>query len=587
MYSNERNVQILIALLKTNNIKKIVASPGSTNIPFVMSLQNDGDFEIYSCVDERSAAYMAVGLSAESGEPVVITCTGATASRNYFSALTEAFYRRLPILAVTATRPLSCIGNHVAQVIDRTAVPNDIVKLSVFAPLVRCHNDEWDCTLKLNRAMAALRKNGGGPVHINLETESSFDFSVKELKNVRNISFYKHNDELPAISKGRIAIFVGSHPAFTKEETNVVDEFCEKYNAALYCDHTSNYSGKYRVEAALLGAQDQYLSPACNMDLIIYIGEITGAYEIGSMMPKAKTFWRVAEDGEFRDCSTTLSKVFHMSEFEFFSKYNSLKNTTEPITLYQESENDYVHLYNSIPDNLPLSNIWVAKTMAPKMPKDSVMHYAILNSLRSWNFFKLDNSIRGYCNVGGFGIDGNMSTLIGASFVHPERLYFGVVGDLSFFYDMNCLGNRHIGSNVRILMIDNGKGMEFRNYIHPASKYDNSLVDSYISAGGHYGHQSHQLVKHFAEDLGFEYLTASSKEEVIANMDKFLSHSIGHKPIVFEIFTEQNDENAALHAMRNLDKSTDKMVINAAKKIITSVGGKEALTTVKKIIRNR
>ncbi|MGI6243915.1 MAG: thiamine pyrophosphate-binding protein, partial [Prevotella sp.] len=176
-YSSERNVQILIGLLKANKIRKIVASPGTTNIPFVMSLQNDGDFEIYSCVDERSAAYMAVGIAAESREPVVLTCTGATASRNYMSGLTEAYYRRLPIIAVTSTRPLSCIGNHVAQVIDRTAVPNDIVKLSVFAPLVRCANDEWDCQLKINRAFAALRKNGGGPVHINLETESSFDFS--------------------------------------------------------------------------------------------------------------------------------------------------------------------------------------------------------------------------------------------------------------------------------------------------------------------------------------------------------------------------------------------------------------------------
>ena len=85
MYSSERNVQILIGLLKANGIKKIVASPGTTNIPFVLSCQNDGGFEMYSCVDERSAAYMAVGLSQESGEPVVLTCTGATASRNSFS----------------------------------------------------------------------------------------------------------------------------------------------------------------------------------------------------------------------------------------------------------------------------------------------------------------------------------------------------------------------------------------------------------------------------------------------------------------------------------------------------------------------
>jgi len=94
-YSVERNVQIVIAILKANNIRKVIASPGVTNIPFVGSIQNDPFFEVYSCVDERSAAYMACGLSEESGEPVVISCTGATASRNYMPGLTEAYYRKL------------------------------------------------------------------------------------------------------------------------------------------------------------------------------------------------------------------------------------------------------------------------------------------------------------------------------------------------------------------------------------------------------------------------------------------------------------------------------------------------------------
>ena len=108
-YSNERNVQILISLLKQFGIKRVVASPGSTNVTFVGSLQQDPFFEMYSCVDERSAAYMACGLAAETQEPVVLSCTGATASRNYFPALTEAYYRKLQILAVTSTQDESKI----------------------------------------------------------------------------------------------------------------------------------------------------------------------------------------------------------------------------------------------------------------------------------------------------------------------------------------------------------------------------------------------------------------------------------------------------------------------------------------------
>lgn len=586
-YSSERNVQILLGLLKANGIKKVVASPGSTNIPLVLSMQNDGGFEMYSCVDERSAAYMAVGLSQESGEPVVLTCTGATASRNYFSGLTEAYYRHLPILAVTSTRPLSHIGHLCAQVIDRTKISNDIANLSVFAPLVRCNDDEWDCQMKLNQAMIALRANGGGPVHINLETESSFDFSVKELKGVRNIRYITPYDDFPEISGGKTAIFVGSHKPFSDNETKAIDTFCAKYNGIVLCDHTSNYHGRYRVLGALMGGQKKYLSVAANADLMIGIGDITGSYEMAMLGPKAKKFWRVAEDGVLRDMTHSLSAMFYMREIDFFEKYASMKSSESDGSFYANCVEDYASLIEKIPSDLPFSNIWVAKEFSPRIPDNSVIQYSILNSLRSWSFFEVPNSVNGFGCTGGFGIDGGISAMMGASLCNKNKLYFGIAGDLSFFYDMNVLGNHHIGNNVRLLIVNNGKGMEFRNFIHPASKYDNDVVDPYISAGGHFGNKSINLVKHFAEDLGYRYMSATSKEELKKVEDEFLSPVIGDKPIILEVFTEQNDENKALYTMLNLKVSTDKLIVNAAREVIESVAGKEGFEKVKNIIRGR
>ncbi|HOT89090.1 MAG TPA: thiamine pyrophosphate-binding protein, partial [Bacteroidales bacterium] len=124
-YTEEKNAQIIISLLKKYGIKKVIASPGTTNMALVLSMQNDSFFEMYSSVDERSAAYIACGLSAESGEPVVLSCTGATASRNYVPGLTEAYYRKLPILAVTSMYDFSKVGHHIAQVIDRSSLQND------------------------------------------------------------------------------------------------------------------------------------------------------------------------------------------------------------------------------------------------------------------------------------------------------------------------------------------------------------------------------------------------------------------------------------------------------------------------------
>ena len=95
-YSAERNVQIVLSLFKQYGIKRVIASPGAINIPVVASMQQDQFFEMFSCVDERSAAYMACGLAEETSEPVVLSCTGATSSRNYMPGLTEAYYRKLP-----------------------------------------------------------------------------------------------------------------------------------------------------------------------------------------------------------------------------------------------------------------------------------------------------------------------------------------------------------------------------------------------------------------------------------------------------------------------------------------------------------
>ena len=130
-YSVKKHVQILLAVLKGHNIKKVVVSPGTTNIFFVGSIQSDDWFEIYSAPDERSAAYMACGLAEESGEAVALSCTGATASRNYMPGLTEAFYRKLPVLAITSGISSVMPYNNIPQVVDRSALPNDIANESV------------------------------------------------------------------------------------------------------------------------------------------------------------------------------------------------------------------------------------------------------------------------------------------------------------------------------------------------------------------------------------------------------------------------------------------------------------------------
>jgi 2-succinyl-5-enolpyruvyl-6-hydroxy-3-cyclohexene-1-carboxylate synthase len=575
-YTDERNAQILLSLLKAHGIRRIIASPGSANSPFVAGVQFDKFFEVYSSVDERSAAYLACGLAAETNEPVVISCTGATASRNYASGLTEAYYRKLPVLAVTSTQPISRVGHHIAQVVDRSVIPNDVARLSVTLPVVKDAEDEWDCTVKVNQAIMTLAAQGGGPAHINLQTSSQRTYTTKELPECRVIRQFGTADRLPDLPKGRIGVLVGAHRKWSGPSTAALENFCRSTGAVVFCDHTSGYRGRNRILFSLIGCQ-QYLDKAAfTPDLMIHIGEVTGDYPLLSI--PGKQVWRVNPDGHARDTFRRLIAVFEMTPPEFFAAYTTPQ--TGDHGYFEECKATLAALRSVVPD-LPLSNIYLASQLAHRLPGNAVIHFGILNSLRAWNLFELPATVESGSNVGGFGIDGCLSSLVGASLADRGRLFYAVLGDLAFFYDMNVLGNRHIQNNVRVLVVNNGKGTEFTQYSHHTSHFGRH-ADEYISAAGHYGKQSPTLVQHFAEDLGFEYVSATSKDELSKLQDRFLRPEITGRPMLFEVFTDSEDESAALQTMMTLHaKSGD--ALTTAKDVARSLIGQRGIDMLKKM----
>lgn len=577
-YTCERNAQILISLLKQHGINRVIASPGTTNMTFVGSIQQDQFFEIYSSVDERSAAYMACGMAAETGEPVVLSCTGATASRNYMPGLTEAFYRKLPVLAVTSHRGDYAIGHLIDQQIDRRVIPQDIAIEHVVLPLINSGHDEKYCIDEANKALLALQLQGGGPVHINLHTSYSLDFTIKTLPPARLIQRYTTYDVLPEIPKNkRVAVFVGAHKQFSEKEVESIDAFCATYDAVVFCDHTSHYYGKYAVHMSLPFCQRFYRSLLKDVDLLIHIGQVTGdGYK---MSPQQ--VWRVGEDGALRDYFGCLTDIFMMPEQAFFNHYKISSIKSEGyLTCCNE---EYARFVNNIPE-LPFGNIWIAQTISSKLPLNCSIHFGIYNSLRSWSFFELPKTVKGYCNVGGFGIDGGISTLLGAAIARPDKLFFGVFGDLAFFYDMNVLGNRDVSENIRILLINNGIGAEFKLSAHPCHIFGEN-ANAYMAAGGHYGNKSKDLVRHYAQDLGFRYLTASNKEEFMLVIEDFLSIEKKTQPMLLEVFTNSQDESNALELITSMYADSLQLAHNKIKGIVRNLIGDAGAKAIRKIIK--
>ncbi len=542
MYSDKKNVGILISLLKKYGIRNFVISPGSRNMAIVKSVEDDPFFNCYSVVDERSAGYFAIGLNLEKREPVVLSCTSAQATRNYIPAMTEAFYRGTPLVVVTADYKDSLIGQGTMQAIDQTLLPRDTHKYSVKLPECNTVDEEKYCARLVNEALLELDHHGTGPVHIDIPVDELWSGGVNELPKTKKIDRFTELKDLPSLEGKKILITIGEHHPFTKQQTESLEKFSEKYSAPIYVNHLSNYPGKnaFNVNLAIT-RMDAKIFEGYKPDILITIGEQIGDYSIDTRLKQVPSYdhWRVNLDGKIVDTYGRLTKVFECSEEDFFNVYNSQKTkkaNKSYLNKWQELVSNRV-----IPDNLPLSHAFVAKTLAPKIPKGSSIHFAILSSFRNWCLFDLDKSIKGYSNVAGYGIDGCLSTFMGHSVAADDKTFL-IIGDLSFFYDMNAMGIRHIKNNARVVLVNNRGGGEFRLFSHAASEFGEK-TNRHISAYGHNG-----SAKGWAESVGWEYIPVKNKQDLVDSVDRFVGDS--DKPILMEVFTTMEDDSDGVKIMQ-------------------------------------
>jgi 2-succinyl-5-enolpyruvyl-6-hydroxy-3-cyclohexene-1-carboxylate synthase len=541
-----KNVRILLSLLKQYNIRHFVLSPGSRNIPLVKSVEDDPFFTCYSVVDERSAAYFAVGLSLEVRSPVVITCTSAQATRNYLPGMTEAFYRKAPVLAVTNDYDESFTDQMTMQSIRQMSIPSDCANVSVDIPIIKDGNDEHLVTRRINQALDALTRNGGGPAHVNLRINQHWVRGDDELEPARKITRRLPLDaEWPVIGRRKVLLVMGQHHPFSEVEMRAVERFAEKHDVAIYVNHISNYNGAKSVHGNLRLSTGGFgeLLP----DLVITIGGHLGDYAIDGALKKAGVeHWRVREDGSYCDTYNSLTNIFECTDQYFFERMTKVAA--------EEAGNGYYTRWigeagkSSLPEQFPLSHALVAQKLSPHIPDGSNMHFAILNSLRFWEFFNLKPSIRCYSNVAGFGIDGDLSTFLGQS-VASDALNFLIIGDLSFFYDMNSIGIRHLKNNIRVVMVNNGGGGEFRLKTHAADNFgDNS--NRHIAAAGHFGDSAEGWVK----NNHFEYLAVRTEEDLDRALPILVK--LSDRPVLMEVFTTMGDDAGALKSIIDVNNRT-------------------------------
>lgn len=561
MYSDLKNVQVIISLLKQYGIKNMVLSPGTRNVPLVHSVERDSYFKCYSVVDERSAAYFALGLAESTGKPACVSCTSSTATCNYFPAVVEARKRGIKLILLTADRDNYLLQQGEDQLIPQNNMYGDFTISDVNLPIVKSEHDLKYCIRKCNEALLACTENANtGPVQINFQVNRIDLCRNSKLPKIRKVSIIKEINEAfeqkkkSLLNKNKIMIILGqSNYRDKKELEELIDKIYDRYNCIVVYEETSNLHPKCGIKTCLIteSMTEKEFIEYCPEIVITIGGHIFSflKYKLRNNYNKI-IHWHISESEDYVDNYDALETIFRMELKQFLlgmSQANGNNNL------------QYANKWRSrlkevkIPE-LEFSNSYIIKKFCEVIPDNSLVHLSILNSVRLFNFNSKGNTVT-FSNLGADGIDGCMPTFLGEASVH-DGLSFLIIGDLSFLYALNSIVSKH-DKNIRVLLINNHAGGEFHTNF---GEEKIPTLRKHISAG----HTTD--IRDAIELSDFEYLTASNKKKLENVMPQFVKTS--DNPILLEVFTEAEKESNIIKTFYEINQklTVKEKTIKIAKK---------------------
>ena len=491
MYSSKQNVNILTSLLVAHGIHHAVVCPGSRNAPIVHNLNECPDIQCYPVTDERSAGFYALGMTQALKEPVVVCVTSGTALLNLYPAVAEAYYQHRSLVVVSADRPQQWIDQLDGQTLPQPDALGCFVKKAVSLPEPHDEDTRWYCNRLINEALMVKH----GPVHINVPiTEPLFDFSTPELPKERKIEL------LPA----DISNVTLSH---------VCRMFMQAKRPMLIAGQPMN---PLMDEAVVQIGDDVDYIP----DFVLYTGGPIVSKRLKHFLRKAKETWVVNSEGEVTDTFMNLTHVVQGDGDVVADMVRSnLEETPHPFV--QKWEALLAQIRQQVEANEPpYSSAAVVKYFEQKRGAN-IVHYANSMAIRLANTY---SKTPVYCNRGVNGIEGSLSTAAGFSCVTDEKV-FCVIGDLSFFYDQNALWNQNLRGNLRILLLNNGKGGIF-DMLPGLEK--SPARDKYVAA------EHHATAEGICQQNDIYYQQATTIEEMQRGIDLLLSADFS-RPMVLEV----------------------------------------------------
>jgi len=551
-YSNIPSAQTVVKHCKAKGIQNIVISPGSRNAPLTIGFTEDSFFSCYSIVDERCAAFFALGMAQQLQKPVAVLCTSGSALLNYYPAIAEAFYSNIPLVVLSADRPFYKIdvgdGQTIRQdlVFDRhigysANMKQDIIhatdKVKKYAPQsitgnvdaeqikIQSYNDG-----ELNKALN-LAIDHKLPVHINVPFEEPLYEKIPEATVKPYFNEIIKNDAVTEDLDGfldhwnsakRKMVLVGvNYP--NSVDQKYLDQLANDPSVIVLTETTSNIHHPNffpSIDSILAPIEKseakEQLFEALQPEILLTFGGLVVSKKVKAFLRKYKPkhHWHIDEYKAY-DTFFVLSHHFKIQVNAFFDQF---------LTTVQNVESEYFTLWNGIKlsyeakrkkylQRIPFSDLIVFGQIFESIPENVQLQMANSSTIRYAQLFNLKPSIEVFCNRGTSGIDGSLSTAIGASVINEKQTIL-IAGDLSFFYDSNGLWNNYIKPDFRIILINNDGGGIFR--ILPGQEETDNF-ETYFET-------THNLnAAHLCKMYGIEYSCVNEENSLKRELAEFFA----------------------------------------------------------------
>lgn len=539
LHTDKINIQRLVKALYILGCEYVVISPGSRSAPIVQEFYSYTSFQKTVVFDERSAAFYALGIAQQTKKPTILLCTSGTALLNYAPAICEAFYQKIPLIILSADRPMELRGKGENQTINQENIFNNYIKSSF----------KIDSIENISDVVMKTLEEPKGPVHLNIPlTEPLYNTTSDEMPNEKLIgnitspkSLSKTEKEVIKLKwkeKSRKVIICGRSD-FQLSKLKYLLELTNHSDTLILSEPIANTADNRIIQNTdgfcKMIADDKNFDP----DLVVTIGEQILSKQLRKVL-KTKTnceHWHLSLSNEKWDIFGLLSNVIPLTDVDFLKL----------ISKSQKKQSDWQALWLSKSQALQQitenheSNTWsdfsIFRWLSNQIPENSIVQWGNSSVIRYASIFKYNKNIKHFANRGTSGIDGCLSTAVGCATANSDKVVYAVVGDLSFFYDSNALFIKPFPKNLRIILINNAGGNIFRLI---NGQKDEEILSEYFEA-------RHQFdASHFAKmfDLDYELVDDFQKLSQISSF--FLETDI--KPYILELKTEPTENYSVYHS---------------------------------------